>query len=46
MDVFIRSMDPDLWARLKAAAALERKPLRVLLQQIISDYLARREHRP
>ncbi len=39
MDVLVRSMDPDLWARLKARAALERKTLGALLREIITAYL-------
>lgn len=43
MDVLVRSMDPDLWARLKSRAAIERKTLGALLTEIIREWLARQQ---
>lgn len=43
MDVLVRSMDPDLWARLKAQAALKRTTLGALLTEIIKEWLARQQ---
>jgi hypothetical protein len=34
-------MDPDLWARFKSRAALERKTIGVLLAEILTDWLDR-----
>lgn len=41
MDVLVRSMDPDVWRRLKAHAALQGKTLGALLTEIIKEWLAR-----
>lgn len=43
MDVLVRNMDADLWARLRSRAVLERKTLGALLAEIIREWLARQE---
>ncbi len=45
--VQIRDMDPDLWARLKAKANIERLPVKDVLARLVRDYVnAPNEVRP
>lgn len=43
MNVLVRNVDPELWARFRVRAAQERKSMRALLIEIITDYLARQQ---